>query len=126
MGNFKIGFFDAYHENGVAINMHLHLLIQLLHLTVTDMTSAGIGIEFAVNDAMSVSYAQEKYKRIDKTMTATASTHTESSVEAEADYIQVSYNIGGATLGLALVDTDNSDYTANREERKQYFLGMEF
>ena len=49
------------------------------------------------------------------------------SVEAEADYIQVSYNIGGATLGLALVDTDNSDYTANREERKSVIsLGMEF
>ena len=34
-------------------------------------------------------------------MSATASTQTESSVEAEADYIQLAYNIGGATIGLA-------------------------
>ena len=72
-------------------------------------------LEFAVNDAMSVSYSQEKYKRIDKTMAATATTHTESSVEAEADYIQVAYNIGGATVGIAMVDTDNSDYVDNKE-----------
>ena len=55
-------------------------------------------------------------------MAATASTQTESSVEAEADYIQVSYNIGGATLGLAMVDTDNSDYTETEKRENQLFL----
>ena len=80
-----------------------------------------------MNDALSISYSQEKYERIDKTMAVTATTQTETSVESEADYIQVAYNIGGATLGLALVDTDNSDFTANKEEKKTIFsIGMEF
>ena len=127
IGNFKIGFFDAYHENGVADKYASASADTATAANGDRYNFSGIGIEFAVNDAMSVSYAQEKYERIDKTMTATASTQTESSVEAEADYIQVSYNIGGATLGLAMVDTDNSDYTDNREERKSVIsLGMEF
>ena len=80
-----------------------------------------------MNDALSISYSQEKYERIDKTMAVTATTQTETSVESEADYIQVAYNIGGATLGLALVDTDNSDYTDTKEEKKTIFtIGMEF
>ena len=31
------------------------------------------------------------------------------------------YNIGGATLGLSLIDTDNSDYTTDRDEQKTIF-----
>ena len=31
------------------------------------------------------------------------------------------YNIGGATFGVSLIDTDNSDYTANRDETKTIF-----
>ena len=66
-------------------------------------------------------------KESDKTMSATQSTNVTSSVESEADYIQVAYNIGGATLGLALVDTSNSDYTDAKKETKTLFtIGMEF
>ena len=37
------------------------------------------------------------------------------------------FNIGGATVGVSLIDTDNSDYTDAREEKKTIFsLAMEF
>tara|TARA_Y100001935_G_C17283494_1_gene498908 strand:+ start:349 stop:1437 length:1089 start_codon:yes stop_codon:yes gene_type:complete len=127
MGNFKVGIFDAYLEPGIATKYGTASADTATASNGDRYDFKGIGIEFAVNDAMSVSYSQEKYKRIDKTMSVTQSTHVESSVEAEADYIQVAYNIGGATLGLAMVDTDNSDYTANKEESKTVFsIALEF
>ena len=49
-------------------------------------------------------------------MAATASTNTRNTVTSSQTTI-MAYNIGGAALGLSLVDTDNSDYTAN--EMKQ-------
>ena len=51
-------------------------------------------------------------------MAATASTNTRNTVTSSQTTIMAAYNIGGATLGLSLVDTDNSDYTANRDETK--------
>ena len=51
-------------------------------------------------------------------------TNAESAVGSEADYIQVAYNVGGATLGLALVDTDNSDYTDTK--RRKLYLQLEW
>ena len=45
----------------------------------------------------------------------------------EADVFQISYNIGGATLGLFHVDTDNSDFTAGQTETKTIAsIAMEF
>ena len=127
MGNFKVGIFDAFLEPGIATKYGTASADTATASNGDRYDFSGYGIEFAVNDAMSVSYSQEKYKRIDKTMAATATTHTESSVEAEADYIQVAYNIGGATVGIAMVDTDNSDYVDNKEESKTVFsIALEF
>ena len=130
VGNWKFGVFDAYLENAFGTNKYGTSAKSADTKTASNANRynySGIGAEFAVNDALSISYSQEKYERIDKTMAETATTQTETSVESEADYIQVAYNIGGATLGLALVDTDNSDYTDAKEEKKTIFsIGMEF
>jgi hypothetical protein len=128
VGNWKFGVFDAYLENAFGTGKYTAKAADTATASNANRYNySGIGAEFAVNDALSISYSQEKYERIDKTMAATATTQTETSVESEADYIQVAYNIGGATLGLALVDTDNSDFTDTKEEKKTLFtIGMEF
>ena len=130
VGNWKFGVFDAYLEPAFTTDKFGASAKSADTSTSSNANRynfSGIGAEFAVNDALSISYNQEKYERIDKTMAVTATTQTETSVEAEADYFQVAYNIGGATLGLALVDTDNSDYTDAKNEKKTLFtIGMEF
>ena len=128
VGNWKFGVFDAYLENAFGTGKYTAKSADTATASNANRYNySGIGAEFAVNDALSISYSQEKYERIDKTMAETATTQTETSVESEADYIQVAYNIGGATLGLAMVDTDNSDYTDTKEEKKTLFtIGMEF
>lgn len=128
VGNWKFGVFDAYLETPQGTGKYTAKSADTATASNANRYNySGIGAEFAVNDALSISYSQEKYERIDKTMAVTATTQTETSVESEADYIQVAYNIGGATLGLALVDTDNSDYTDTKEEKKTIFsIGMEF
>jgi len=128
VGNWKFGVFDAYLETPQGTGKYTAKSADTATASNANRYNySGIGAEFAVNDALSISYSQEKYERIDKTMAVTATTQTETSVESEADYIQVAYNIGGATLGLAMVDTDNSDYTDTKEEKKTLFtIGMEF
>ena len=127
IGNFKIGTFRGYMENGVA-DKHASASADTATAKNGDRyDSDGLGIEFAVNDQMSISYSEEEYERADYTMGATATTKTTTSVTSEATYIQAAYNIGGATLGVALVDTDNSDFTAGQEEKRTVFsIALEF
>ena len=89
--------------------------------------SDGFGVEFAVNDQLSISYSSEDFERTDKTMASTASTYTSSSVTSEQTTLMAAYNIGGAVVGVSMIDTDNSDYTDAREEKKTVFsLAFEF
>ena len=54
-------------------------------------------------------------------------TYSDNKVEAEATVYQISYNIGGATAGLHVVDTDNSDFVSGKTETKSIFaLSMAF
>ena len=119
MGNFKVGYTKGFVEPAKTTNKY--------RTNVADTASAlnglryesdGIGIEFAVNDQLSVSFTEEDFDRTNKTMAATASTATATTVTSSQTTIMAAYNIGGATLGLSLVDTDNSDYTASRDETK--------
>jgi hypothetical protein len=82
------------------------------------------GIQFDVNDQLSVSYSMEKSERGLHGASAAA---VRTKIESEIDYIQAAYTIGGASLGVAVVDADNSDYTSNKEEKKTVFsIGMAF
>ncbi len=122
MGNFKVGYMEGFTEKGKA-------------------TYAGgdgssfdryeynaMGIEVAINDAVSISYSSEEHEAVDKGVIAVgATTMTETTVTMEADTAQISYNIGGATVGLFHVDTDNSDFSEGNNETKTIAsISMEF
>jgi hypothetical protein len=74
------------------------------------------GIQFAVNEAMSVSYNKEKStKTTNAGVAATKTTATKTRVEADVDTYQVAYNIGGATIAIVKSEADNAGYTVNKE-----------
>jgi hypothetical protein len=76
-----------------------------------------MGIQFDVNDSISVSYnvdESDKNVRAKVAVAATAGTKTVTSMEQKS--IQLAYTTGGATIGIAQADVDNSDYTAGKEE----------
>ena len=119
MGNFKVGYTKGFVEPAKTTNKYrTNVADTATALNGARYESDGIGIEFAVNDQLSVSFSEEDFTRTNKTMATTASTNTSTSVTSSQTTIMAAYNIGGATLGLSLVDTDNSDYTASRDETK--------
>ena len=74
------------------------------------------GIQFAVNEAMSISYTKEKSELTKNSGVGdTKTTATKTTVEADVDTYQVAYNIGGATLALVKSEADNSGYVLNKE-----------
>ena len=118
-GNFKIGYTKGYVEPAKTNNKYrTNVADTATALNGAKYESDGLGIEFAVNDQLSVSITEEDFSRTNKTMAATASTNTGTTVTSSQTTIMAAYNIGGATLGLSLVDTDNSDYTTSRGESK--------
>ena len=83
----------------------------------TNYENDAYGLQFAVNDALSISYYVEKHEaRTRAAIAATAASAVKTSVESEVKYIQAAYNIGGATIGISNADASNSDYTANVDE----------
>ena len=122
MGNFKVGLMQGYTEDGVG--------------TYASGTGASfdrqeteiLGIEFAINDALSVSYSEEDHKATDKgTIAVGATTKTKKTVNMQSEIVQLAYNIGGATVGVFVNETDNSDFSVGKKEKKTIFhLGMEF
>ena len=76
-----------------------------------------MGIQFDVNDQLSVSYnVDESDKNVRAKVAAAASAGTKTVTSMEQKSIQLAYTTGGATIGIAQADVDNSDYTAGKEE----------
>ena len=122
MGNFKIGYTQGELEPAKTTDKYgTNTADTATALGGDAYESDGLGVEFAVNDNLSISYTTEDFTRVHKTMAATASTNTRNSVTSEQTTIMAAYNIGGATVGVSLIDTDNSDYTDGREENKTVF-----
>ena len=86
------------------------------------------GIQFDVNDALSVSYnvdESEKNTRAAVALGATAGTKTVVAMEQET--LQIAYTVGGATIGIADIEVDNADYTAGKKETMSVIsLGISF
>jgi hypothetical protein len=86
------------------------------------------GVMFAVNENLTVSYSVENStkhtsSKLDADAARTAATDT----EMEIDHIQAAYVIGGATVGIAIAEAKNSDYTAGKDEKQTIFsLAMAF
>ena len=127
-GNFKVGITEGYVENGLIAKTTGVVADTATALNAPRYNTSGMGIEFAVNDQLSISYNTEEFERVTTApIVATASTTVKTTVTSEQDTIMAAYNIGGATVGITLVDTDNSDYTTGKEETKTIFsLAMEF
>ena len=60
---------------------------------------------------MSISYTEENSEKVIKTTSAT-NTVTRPSVEMEITTIDLSYTVGGATLGISNSEMSNDSYTA--------------
>ena len=118
MGNFKVGYSKGHVAPGLTDK----------NGAVTQYENTSMGVEFAINDALSVSYNDEEFEATTNVaIAATAASNTKTTVTSEHESIQVAYNLGGATLGLALVEVGNADYTASKDEKKSIFtLAMEF
>ena len=69
-------------------------------------------IGFAVNENLSVSFTEETSTQKNKAKAALANTATRSDVEMEITTIDVSYTVGGATLGLSNSEHSNDSYTS--------------
>ena len=118
MGNFKVGYSKGYYAPGLTDK----------DTNVTEYENTSMGIEFAVNDALSISYNDEEFEATtNNAIAAGASTKTKTKVQSEIESIQVAYIFGGATLGIAVSDTGNADYTAAKDEKTTHFtLNMNF
>jgi hypothetical protein len=118
MGNWKIGYNKGYYAPGLTTK----------NAAITEYENTAYGIEFAVNDSLSLSYNEERSEATTNVAIANgAASNTKTKVEAEMETIQVAYIFGGATLGLHIIDVGNADYVANKEEKKTIFtIAMDF
>ena len=118
IGNFKVGYNQGYYGVGIAEK----------NGSVTKYENTAYGIEFAVNDSLSISYNEEKSEAFtDVAIAAGAASGTKTSVEAEMEVIQVAYIFGGATLGVHIADVGNADYVTAKDEKLTVFtIAMDF
>ena len=118
MGNWKVGYNKGYYAPALTDK----------NTAVTKYENTAWGVEFAINDALSVSYNEEKSEAYtDVAIAATASSGTKTTVESELETMQVAYVLGGATVGVHVIDVGNADYVANKDEKKTVFvLTMDF
>lgn len=78
-----------------------------------------MGIQFDVNDQLSVSYNVDESNKNTRAKVAQGSAAgTKTEVEMEQKSVQLAYTTGGATIGIHQADVSNSDYTAGRDEKQ--------
>lgn len=122
VGNFKLGYMEGYKEAGKA--------------TYADGNGSSfdayyynaMGIEFALNDAVTLSVDKTENEGKDKGTIATGkTTMTKQVVTVESDTYQIAYNVGGATIGLFRVDTTNNQFVQGQNATKTIAsIAMEF
>ena len=95
---------------------------------LTHYENTFMGIQFDVNDAISVSYhVDESEKKVKQDIVAGASSGTRLTTKMEQKSIQAAYTTGGATIGIAQVEVKGSDYTAGKKEAQTVVsLGISF
>ena len=75
------------------------------------------GIQFDVNENLALSWNIDESEKNTRTAVAVGSTAGTKTVQGmEQKSLQLAYTTGGATLGIAQVEVDNSDYTAGKSE----------
>ena len=118
MGNFKVGYNKGYAAPALTTK----------NAQKTMYENTAWGVEFAVNDALTVSYNEETSEATtNNAIAAGASSNTKTRVESEMESMQVAYILGGATVGVHIIDVGNADYVDAKEEKKTVFsIAMEF
>jgi outer membrane protein OmpU len=121
-GNFKFGAFMGYTEDALSTYAGGD------GTSYDRQETESLGVEFAVNENLSVSVSEETHSGIDKgTIAVGATSKTKFTTDMKATIYQIAYNVGGATIGLFHNSTDNSDFVASKEEKKTAFvMSMEF
>jgi len=86
------------------------------------------GIQFDVNEALSVSYNMDESEENTRSAVAVgASAGTKAIVTMEQETLQIAYTMGGATIGIADIEVDNADYTQGKKETQTVIsLGISF
>ena len=77
-------------------------------------------IGWAVNDNLSVSYTNEESKR-NQAYDTVAAVYTDSSTTMEIDTIDLSYTVGGMTIGLSQSEASTDSYTTGDEVTETIF-----
>ena len=118
IGNFKVGYGKSLYAPALTAKNGAKTMFE------TD----SYGIEFAVNDALTVSFTEEKSEATtNNAIVAGASGGVKTKIEADINTYQVAYVVGGATVGVAITDTDNADYVSGKEEKVTIFsIAMAF
>ena len=116
MGQLSVGYSEGGHQPAVATG------------ELTYFENKFYGIQFDVNDQLSVSYnVDESDSNARNAVAATATAGTTTIVGMEQKSIQLAYTTGGATIGIAQVEVDNADYTDSKKENQTVFsLGISF
>jgi hypothetical protein len=107
IGQITVGYIEGGYQPAVASG------------EITYYENKFMGIQFDVNDSLSLSYnvdQSNKNVRAAVAVGATAGTKTENEMEQKS--IQVAYTTGGATIGIAQAEVSNSDYTAGKGENQ--------
>ena len=107
MGQVTVGYVEGGYQPAVASG------------EVTYYENKYMGIQFDVNDQLSVSYNVDESNRNARAAVAVGATAgTKTEVEMEQKSVQLAYTTGGATIGIHQADVSNSDYTAGRDEKQ--------
>jgi hypothetical protein len=73
-----------------------------------------MGISYAVNDALSVSYESEQSNAEKRDLNINNVTYADVSVEMDITTIQAAYVMGGMTMSISLKDVENADYLKDK------------
>ena len=78
--------------------------------TYEDYETTSMGVGFAVNENLSVSWTEEE--------STLSYTDTTADVILKVTSIQGAYTMGGLTIALSMDDIENSGYTSNKDENE--------
>ena len=113
-GNLSIGYGQTRHVP----NLRTGQSNTTAHVKGYENDAYSIG--WAVNDSLSVSYTNEESTRI-RAYDDVSGTRQDSNTTMEIDTIDLSYTVGGMTIGVSQSETDVDSYTAGDEVTETIF-----
>ena len=78
-------------------------------------------ISYAMNENLSLSFQQEASTRNQVKLIAGTAVDEQNDRKSTQQTLMAAYTVGGATLGLTMIDVENSDYTDDKSENLTLF-----